>query len=113
MSEDQLDSMFGALADPTRRALLAQLTEGPAPVGLLAAHHDMSQPAISKHLRVLEGAGLIRREARGRERLAHLEIDRLDHAMDWLQAFRDRWNGRLDALDHLLDELKNDEGDPS
>ncbi len=105
--------MFGALADPTRRALLAQLTDGPAPVGQLAAAHDMSQPAISKHLRVLEGAGLIRREARGRERLAHLEIERLDQAMDWLQAFRDRWNGRLDALDKLLVELKKDEGETS
>lgn len=110
-SEAELDALFSALADPTRRAILLRLHDGPAPVSELARPFDMSQPAVSKHLRVLEGAGLIRREAKGRERLAHLEAARLAEATAWLSAFRDRWDDRLGALEMLLGEMKQGKDD--
>src|SRR5437870_10650506 len=101
MAIDQLDEVFGALADPTRRAILTRLTKGEASVLELAAPFDMSQPAISRHLKVLETAGLITRTRRATARLSHLEAAPLRDATEWLakyQAWWDESHGRLDAL---------------
>ena len=101
MVEQQLDAVFGALADPTRRAILARLTSGDATVAELAAPFAVSQPAISRHLKVLEGAGLITRTRRATARLSHLEAAPLRDATEWLakyQAWWDESHGRLDAL---------------
>jgi DNA-binding transcriptional ArsR family regulator len=101
MQTHDLDAVFGALADPTRRAILARLTSGDATVGELAAPFSMSQPAISRHLKVLETAGLISRTRRATARLSHLEAEPLRDATEWLaryQAWWDESHGRLDAL---------------
>ena len=101
MTVDQLSSVFGALADPTRRAILARLAEGDLAVRDLAAPFPMSQPAISRHLKVLETAGLITRTRRATARLSHLEAAPLRDATEWLakyQAWWDESHGRLDAL---------------
>jgi DNA-binding transcriptional ArsR family regulator len=101
MTIDQLNAVFGALADPTRRAILLRLTEGDRSVGELSAPFPMSQPAISRHLKVLEGAGLISRSRQATVRLSHLEAEPLREATSWLaryQAFWDERYGRLDAL---------------
>jgi DNA-binding transcriptional ArsR family regulator len=98
---DQLDAVFGALADPTRRAILARLAEGDANVAELTAPFKVSQPAISKHLRVLESAGLISRTRKSTARLSHLEADPLRQAAEWLVGYREYWeesHARLDAL---------------
>ncbi|HMV68929.1 MAG TPA: metalloregulator ArsR/SmtB family transcription factor [Myxococcota bacterium] len=97
-----LDRVFHALSDPTRRVMLGALRGGPMRVGDLAAPHAMSLAAAAKHLQVLERAGLVRREARGRERLCHLEPARLAVAFDWLGAYARFWSDRLDALEALL-----------
>jgi DNA-binding transcriptional ArsR family regulator len=97
-SPDPLSAIFAALADPTRRAILARLAEGEAPVGELARPFDMSAPAISKHLRVLADAGLIEREVSARWRICHLRSDPLRDAHDWLGAYRRHWEGNLDRL---------------
>lgn len=104
-----LDAVFSALADPTRRAILAQLADGATSVGELTKPHQMSQPAISKHLSVLERAGLIRREAKRQLRLAHLEAGPMKDAVRWLEEFRQFWSGSFDQLDNLLNELKETE----
>ncbi|HYI14012.1 MAG TPA: metalloregulator ArsR/SmtB family transcription factor [Thermomicrobiales bacterium] len=101
MQIDQLSVVFGALADPTRRAILARLTEGDATVAELAAPFSMSQPAISKHLKVLEKAGLVSRSRRATARLSHLEAEPLRDATEWLAGYQEYWDesyGRLDAL---------------
>jgi DNA-binding transcriptional ArsR family regulator len=101
IGEQQLDEVFGALADPTRRAILARLTTGDATVAELAKPFAMTQPAISRHLKVLERAGLISRERRATARLSHLEAAPLRDASDWLAHYRAWWeesHGRLDAL---------------
>jgi DNA-binding transcriptional ArsR family regulator len=101
MQPTNLDAVFGALADPTRRAILARLTTGDRTVAELAAPFTMSQPAISRHLKVLEGAGLITRTRRATARLSHLEAAPLRDATEWLakyQAWWDESHGRLDAL---------------
>jgi DNA-binding transcriptional ArsR family regulator len=103
---DSLDSVFGALADPTRRAILARLAQGEATVGELAAPFDMSLPAISKHLTVLEQAGLLRRERDGRTRRCHLEAAALARATGWLEQYRMFWD---DALDRLADYLASEQ----
>jgi DNA-binding transcriptional ArsR family regulator len=95
---DSLSAVFAALADPTRRAILARLAEGEAPVGELARPFDMSAPAISKHLRVLEVAGLIERQVSARWRICRLRADALRGAHDWLDAYRRHWEGNLDRL---------------
>ena len=98
---DQLDAVFGALADPTRRAILARLADGDWTVGELTAPFEVSQPAISRHLKVLEGAGLISRSRRATARLSHLEAEPLREATEWLaryQAYWDESHARLDAL---------------
>ncbi len=110
MPVDQLSAIFGALADPTRRALLARLTEGDANVSELAEPFSVSQPAISRHLKVLERAGLISRTRQRTARLSHLEAEPLHAATAWLadyQTFWDESHGRLDAL---LATLRNDAG---
>ncbi|HEY8168840.1 MAG TPA: metalloregulator ArsR/SmtB family transcription factor [Candidatus Limnocylindrales bacterium] len=106
MMIDSLDAVFGALADPTRRAILARLTEGDANVAELAAPFQVSQPAISRHLKVLEGAGLISRRRQATARLSHLEPDPLREATDWLDRYRQFWEERYEALDSLLERLQ-------
>ncbi len=107
--EQDLDAVFAALADPTRRAILARLSDGSATVGELAAPFEMSQPAVSKHLKVLETAGLIDREIRAQTRPATLNAARLQDAVHWLEGFRAHWGDRLDRLDRLLTELKQED----
>ena len=107
MSGDQLSAVFGALADPTRRAILARLTEGDATVAELAAPFSMSQPAISKHLKVLERAGLVSRSRRATARLSHLEAQPLRDATEWLAEYREYWDESYDRLDALLASLQD------
>jgi DNA-binding transcriptional ArsR family regulator len=97
-----LDAAFGALADPTRRAIVARLRAGSATVGALAKPFAVSRPAISKHLRVLETAGLVRRERRGRETICRLDPRRLRAAHSWLEDYRRFWEGALDRLESHL-----------
>lgn len=103
---DQLSSVFGALADPTRRAILARLAEGDLPVRDIASPFPMSQPAISRHLKVLEGAGLISRSRRATERLSHLEAEPLRDATEWLARYQAYWDERYEQLDELLAALQ-------
>ena len=105
-SFDPLDATFAALADPTRRAILARLASGPASVTELAEPFSMSQPAISKHLKVLERAGLISRGKDAQRRPCQLEAAPLAAANDWLEGYRRFWETRFQQLDSLLDEMK-------
>jgi DNA-binding transcriptional ArsR family regulator len=105
---DQLSSVFGALADPTRRAILLRLAEGDLPVRDLAAPFPMSQPAISRHLKVLEGAGLISRTRQATARLSHLEAEPLRDATQWLAKYQAFWDERFDQLDALLGRLQRE-----
>src|SRR5712692_4720223 len=105
----RLDATFAALADPTRRAILARLASGEAPVTELAKPFAMSQPAISKHLKVLECAGLISRGRDAQRRPRRLEAKRLAAANEWLENYRELWEGSFQRLDDLLDELKTRE----
>jgi DNA-binding transcriptional ArsR family regulator len=107
---DHLSAVFGALADPTRRAILARLTEGEASVAELAAPFAMSQPAISRHLKVLEQAGLISRSRRATARLSHLRAEPLREATAWLARYREYWEESYERLDELLTELKREPG---
>jgi DNA-binding transcriptional ArsR family regulator len=107
MTGDQLTAVFGALADPTRRAILARLTAGDATVAELAEPFPVSQPAISRHLKVLEEAGLISRRRRATARLSHLEAEPLREATAWLARYQEFWDERYDRLDALLAELTN------
>ena len=109
MSGDQLSAVFGALADPTRRAILARLMEGDATVAELGAPFQMSQPAISRHLKVLEEAGLISRRRRATARLSHLEAAPLREATEWLARYRDYWDESYDRLDQLLAALQDEQ----
>src|SRR5882672_803310 len=109
MASDQLSTTFAALADPTRRAILARLASGERSVTALAEPFEMSLPAVSKHLRVLERAGLI---ARGREaqwRPCRIEAGPLEHVADWAERYRHIWEARFDRLDDYLRELKTKE----
>jgi len=108
MPQNQLDAVFGALADPTRRAILARLAEGDASVLELTAPFNVSQPAISKHLRVLEAAGLISRSRKATTRLSHLEADPLRKATEWLVSYREYWEESHERLDALLAALQVD-----
>jgi DNA-binding transcriptional ArsR family regulator len=103
---EPLDATFFALADPTRRAILARLSEGEASVGELAAPFDVSQPAISKHLKVLERAGLVSVGQDGQRRPRRLEPEALDEAKEWIERYRTIWESNFRRLDALLDELK-------
>jgi DNA-binding transcriptional ArsR family regulator len=106
MNTDELSSVFAALADPTRRAILARLIEGDLTVGELTAPFGVSQPAISKHLKVLEGAGLISRSRRATARLSHLEAEPLREATEWLVGYREYWDESYERLDALLAALQ-------
>ncbi len=106
MLVDRLSDVFGALADPTRRAILARLTEGDANVAEIAAPFSMSQPAISRHLKVLEQAGLVSRTRQGTARLSHLEAGPLRDATAWLDRYREFWEASFSELDTLLERLK-------
>jgi len=110
MAADQLDAVFGALADPTRRAILSRLTRGEATVAELTTPFDVSQPAISRHLKVLERAGLISRTRLATARLSHLEAAPLRDATKWLAAYREYWEESFDRLDELLATLEDDDG---
>lgn len=113
----QLDLTFGALADPTRRAILARLAEGETSVKELAAPFAMSRPAISKHLRVLERAGLVKRSPDGRISRCSLDASPMREAAEWVEYYRRYWEGQLDALARYLEgestphEPRNEEDD--
>jgi DNA-binding transcriptional ArsR family regulator len=105
----RLDTTFAALADPTRRAILARLSKGDASVMELAEPFAMSQPAISKHIKVLEKAGLISRGRDAQRRPCHLEAVPMREATAWLEKYREFWEGSFARLDDLLEELKTKE----
>jgi DNA-binding transcriptional ArsR family regulator len=105
----KLDAVFAALADPTRRAILSRLAGGEASVNEIAAPFEISQPAISRHLKVLESAGLIERGVDRQRRPARLKAEPMALAANWLQAFRQFWSSSFDPLDDLLVELRNAE----
>ena len=106
MSDDQLNRTFAALADPTRRAILERLTSGEASVTELAEPFEMSLPAVSKHLKVLERAGLITRSHEAQWRLCRLEAGPLREVADWTEHYRRHWEERFDRLDDFLRELQ-------
>jgi DNA-binding transcriptional ArsR family regulator len=113
MARDQLDAVFGALADPTRRAILSRLIHGEATVAELAAPFHVSQPAISRHLKVLERAGLISRTRRATARLSHLRAEPLRQATAWLAGYKDFWEESYERLDELLAALQAEAADRS
>jgi DNA-binding transcriptional ArsR family regulator len=108
-----LDATFGALADPTRRAIVARLAEGETSVGELARPFRISLPAISRHLRVLERAGLIRRRRDGRVRRCRLVVQPMRDAAGWIERYRRYWEQQFDQLARYLDQVKDEEEDPS
>jgi len=111
MAADQLSDVFGALADPTRRAILARLTAGDATVAELTAPSGVSQPAISRHLKVLERAGLVSRTRRATARLSHLEAEPLRAATAWLVTYREYWEESFERLDALLAAMQDEAPD--
>ena len=115
LDPDQLSRTFAALADPTRRAILARLTAGQSSVTELAEPHDMSLPAISKHLRVLERSGLIERSRDAQWRPCRLKAEPMKQAVDWLEGYRHHWEEKLDRLEAYLQELQknNPKGEAS
>lgn len=106
-TQSQLDLTFAALSDPTRRAILARLAEGDATVNELVAPFNLSQPAISKHLKVLEAAGLVSRGKDAQRRPVHIEAAPMAAAVGWLEEFRKFWEHSYGRLDGLLAELQN------
>ena len=106
MPADQLSMTFAALADPTRRAILARLRSGERSVTELAEPFDMSLPAVSKHLQVLERAGLIARRREAQWRPCHIEAGPLKEVADWTEHYRHLWEARLDRLDAYLQHMK-------
>lgn len=104
----QLDATFAALADPTRRAILARLSEGSATVTALAEPFDISQPAISRHLRVLEEANLVRATIDGQRRPRQLDPTPLEEATEWINRYRETWEQNFQRLDSVLAKLQND-----
>lgn len=106
---NQIDSFFAAMADPTRRAVIEQLTKGPAPVSDLAAPHDIALPTFLKHLKKLEAAGLVTSEKKGRVRVVHIEAAPLKAAEDWLSRQRSVWEGRMDRLGALAEQLERED----
>lgn len=105
-SEDRLSLVFAALADPTRREILATLSRGPATVGEVAEPFNISRPAVSQHLNVLERAGLITRTVRAQWRTLEFRAEPLDEASAWVDQQRREWNLRLDALEQHLETMK-------
>ncbi len=110
MSPDRLDVAFSALADPTRRAILARLALGETTVNELAEPFDMSLPNISKHLKVLEGAGLISRSRDAQRRPCKIEPAPLREVASWVEAYRKLWEERFDRLDDYLKQIQDKEG---
>ncbi|NQV85074.1 MAG: winged helix-turn-helix transcriptional regulator [Rhodospirillales bacterium] len=110
-NDHALDTTFHALADPTRRAILARLSQGQVSVGELARPFEMSLPAVSKHLKVLEGAELITRHRDGRVSRMEFNPAALMGAVGWITYYKKFWEGRLDRLGRFLDETKPTEGD--
>lgn len=110
--DNNLNAFFSALSDPTRRAVIERLTTGPAPVSDLHAGHDMALPSFLKHLGKLEAAGMIRSEKIGRVRMVHIEAAPIARAENWLKRQRQLWEGRLDRLSALAEQLEkeNDDG---
>ncbi len=106
MRTEPLDLVFAALADPTRRGMLEQLADGETNVGALAEPHEMSQPAVSKHLRVLERAGLIQRTRRGREHRIRVDPRPLEAASTWIEHYARFWNRQFDAVDAYLKDAR-------
>ena len=106
LTDERLVAAFAALADPTRRAMVSRLSRGDATVTELAAPFDMSLPAISKHLKVLERGGLISRGRDAQFRPCHLEVDMLDGTLDWISTHRRMWDERFDKLDAHLREVQ-------
>ncbi len=111
MHIDSLSSTFSALADPTRRAILARLSQGDASVGELAAPFDMTMPSVSRHLKVLETAGLIARTKDAQRRICRLQPDRLKEASDWITYYRAFWESQLDSLSEYVDALNAEEAE--
>ena len=109
---DQLSRLFHALADPTRRAMLQELADKPLTVGDLAAPFAMSLAAASKHIRVLEQAGLIRRNVQGRTHICQLEAAPMHGGLEWIRHYERFWNERLDTLERLLAEEDAGQADP-
>jgi DNA-binding transcriptional ArsR family regulator len=112
MATDELSTVFAALADPTRRAILARLRSGEATVAELADAFPISQPAVSRHLKVLGEAGLVTRSRRATARLSHLDATPMREAADWMADYRAHWQERHDRLDALLVELREEEDPP-
>ena len=102
VNESKLDAVFGALADPTRRRIIERLARKPLTIGEIAAEFPISQPAISKHVRVLEDSGLIQREISGRVHVLNLTPDAMESAQAWIEKQRRYWSGVLDRLDAIL-----------
>lgn len=110
MATDRISLVFGALADPIRRAILTRLMEGDATVAELAAPFNVSQPAISRHLKVLENAGLISRTRRRTARLSHLEPEPLREVTEWLARYQRFWDESHERLEELLAALQTEDG---
>ncbi len=108
-SDANLDAIFAALADPTRRAILSGLADGPASVKEIAAPFEMSQPAVSRHLKVLERAGLIERDIDEQRRPARLNAGNMAAAVDWLREFEAFWGTSFEQLDSVLAQMKQAE----
>ena len=107
----ELNTTFGALSDPTRRAIIQQLSTGEATIGKLASPFNISLPAVSKHIRVLENAGLLIRRKVGRVHYCRLGLDPLKDAADWLENYRQFWEGQLDALADFLETDNEEKGE--
>lgn len=103
---DELDRVFGALADPTRRAILDRLTQGEATVAELASRFPMSLPAVSKHVKVLERAGLVKQRVVAQTRPCRLEAEKLKKAIDYIEVFRPLWEEQFDRLSDYLEQLQ-------
>ena len=108
-TQPNLDAIFAALADPTRRAILSRLVDGQASVNEIAAPFEMSQPAVSRHLKVLERAGLIERDIDEQRRPARLKAQTMAAAVDWLIEFQAFWGTSFDQLDNVLVKMKQAE----
>ncbi len=111
-NETQLDQTFSALGDPTRRALLAHLADGECTVSKLADPFAISLPAISKHLKILERSGLVKRHRKGRRHIIQLQSKPMQAAMNWIERYRIFWERNLDALEKFLIQTHPNQGEP-
>lgn len=109
-SPSTLDTVFFALSDPTRRAIVERLTDGEATVGAVAAPHDMAMPSISKHVKVLEHAGLITRRVEGRQHWLRLAPEGFETSAAWFTHYQQFWSRSVDRLEGLLSRIENEEG---